>query len=39
MLMFTEASSIQRRPAAIQTDEELGMATSAMLARIAPPRY
>jgi hypothetical protein len=38
MLMFTEASSIQRSPAAIQTEEELGIAIRAQLARIAPPR-
>jgi hypothetical protein len=38
MLMFTDASSIQRSPAAIHTVDEFGMATSAVLARIAPQR-
>jgi len=38
MLMFTEASSTQRRPAAIHTEEELGMAIRAQLAMIAPAR-
>ena len=38
MLMFTDASSTQSRPAAIHREEELGMTTSAVLARIAPPR-
>ena len=38
MLMLTEASSIQSSPAAIQTEEAFGIATSAQLARIAPAR-
>ena len=38
MLMLTDASSTQSSPAAIQSEEELGMATSARLAKMAPPR-
>ena len=38
MLTLTDASSTQSRPAAIQSDDELGMAMSARLAKIAPTR-
>src|SRR5258708_19583217 len=38
MLILTEASSTHSKPAAIQSEEELGMATSALLARIAPTK-
>ena len=38
MEMLIEASMIQSMPAAIQSAGELGMATSASDARMAPPR-